>query len=188
MKKILQIILIIILFVVSGLVFWAGLSPVTFKNFFSLYPKVGWAISRFGILNNQPLDVSDLALSEEILSSKGEVIIKGNAWDVEIAKTDEEKMNGLSNRKALHNKTGLLFVFDKMSTQSFWMKDMLIPIDMIFFDEEWRIVEINANLSPNSFPKIFGNKIKSQYVLEVNANESVIYDLQMGDQAVFLNK
>jgi len=65
---------------------------------------------------------------------------------------------------------------------------MLIPIDMIFFDNNWQIVLIESNLQPNSFPQIYGNGVKSQYVLEVNANEAVSHNLKVGDRAIFINK
>jgi uncharacterized membrane protein (UPF0127 family) len=188
MKKVLSIIAVIILFIASGLVFWAGLSPKTFSNFFVRYPEVAETVNQIGVLKNQAVDLSDITVSEKILGSKGQIIIKGNTWNVEIANNEANRVSGLSNRKTLYTKTGMLFAFDKMSKQSFWMKDMLIPIDMIFFDNNWKIVLIESNLQPNSFPKIFGGGVKSQYVLEVNALEAEISGLGVGDQAVFLNK
>jgi uncharacterized membrane protein (UPF0127 family) len=174
MKKILQIILIIILFTVSGLMFWAKFSPKTFEDFVMPY--------------SETLDLPYAISSEPVLGIKGQININGSVWNVDIAKTETDRVSGLSNKKILHNKTGLLFAFDKLGNQSFWMKDMLIPIDMIFFDSDWKIVLIESNLQPNSFPKIFGRSVKSQYVLEINANEANTYGLQAGNQAIFMNK
>jgi len=188
MKKIFSIIIVIILFLASSLIFWAGLSPKTFSNFFAMYPEVSETINQIGSLNNQGFDLSDATSSEPVLAKNGKITIGGNSWNVEIARDDAERTSGLSNRKALRMQNGLLFVFDKMSAQSFWMKDMLMPIDMIFFDNNWQIVLIESNLQPNSFPQIYGNKVKSQYVLEVNANEAISYDLKVGDRAIFINK
>jgi len=177
MKRIFSIVIVIILFITSSLIFWSGLAPKSFSNFFAAYPEI-----------SKTIDISLATTSESILSKNGQVIIGENSWNVEIANSDTDRVSGLSNRKALHNKTGLLFAFDRSGQQSFWMKDMLIPIDMIFFDADWKIVLIEQNLQPNSFPKIFGNNVKSQYVLEVNANESNIYNLEVGNQAIFINK
>lgn len=170
MKKIFSIVLVIILFIASSLIFWAGLAPASFKSFFSMYPQMSQT------------------LSEPISSLKGQLSIRGNLWSVDIANNENSRSSGLSNRKSLRMKDGLLFAFDKLDKHIFWMKDMLISIDMIFFDDNWEIVLIESNLQPNSFPKIFGDKVKSQYVLEINALEADSYGLQVGDRAIFLNK
>ena len=176
------------MFVISGMIFWAGLAPQSFSTFFAGYPEIKETANRIGVLNNQSLDSSDATSSEPILGQSGQVNINNNVWDVEIAKNDADRTNGLSNRKVLYRKRGMLFVFDQAANQNFWMKDMLISIDMIFFDSNWKIVEIDNDLGPNTFPKIFGNKVKSRYVLEVNAGEAQTYVLKVGDQAIFLNK
>lgn len=181
MKKILETIIVIILFVSSILIFWAGLAPKSFSNFFARYPEIKEKV-------DQTLDTSDITSSEPILGATGRLVINNNVWNVEIASNEADRVNGLSNRKTLRNKNGMLFAFDRQAAQTFWMKDMLIPIDMIFFDSNWNIVEIDGNLQPNSFPKVFGDKVKSKFVLEVNAGEADSYGLKVGDTAIFLNK
>jgi uncharacterized protein len=188
MRKILLIIFVIILFIASGFIFWAGLAPVSFNKFFVNYPQTRNIIKRVTISNNNATYVADGTSSEPVLGTRGQIIIKNNVWDVEIANTDASRVSGLSNRKALYNKKGMLFVFEDMNTQTFWMKDMLIPIDMIFFDNEWKIVLVESDLQPNTFPNTFGGGVKSQYIMEVNAGESLIYGLEVGDTAIFLNK
>jgi uncharacterized protein len=188
MKRILLFVIVIILFITSILIFWAGLSPKTFSSFFSTYPEISETVNQIGVLKNPIINPSDQMVSEAVLGNKGELIIKNNIWKVEIANSEANRTNGLSNRKALSRQSGLLFVFNQVGNQSFWMKDMLIPIDIIFFDDKWKIVLIESNLQPNSYPKIFGSGVKSQYVLEVNALEAELYGLALGDQAIFLNK
>jgi uncharacterized protein len=184
MKRIIFIITVVLLFSASGLIFWAGLSPKTFSDFFVAHPVV----SQIGILNNLPLDLNLATSSEAVTSLSGQVTINNNSWGVEIAKNEQSRTLGLSNRRTLYHNKGMLFVFDTMTVRNFWMKDMLISIDMIFFDNNWRIVKIESDLSPTTFPKVFGNDIKSQYVLEINAGEAAIYSLAVGDQAIFINK
>jgi uncharacterized membrane protein (UPF0127 family) len=187
MKNILSVIVVILLFVVSGLIFWAALSPETFFKFFETYPVVNKTANQIGVLKQ--IDSSLLASSSEpVLGLSGQIIVRNNTWNVEIASNENDRAQGLSNRKTLYNNRGMLFVFDKMTFQSFWMKDMLIPIDIIFFDSNWRIVLIESNVESNTFPKTFGSSVKSQYILEVNALEAAAYGLQVGDQAIFLNK
>lgn len=188
MKRFFLIIIVIILFIASGLIFWAGLSPKTFFTFFKPYPIVERISVRIGILDERGSEVGIVTESEPVQGKNGQVIVNNNTWTVEIVSEKAERERGLSNRSSLYNKKGMLFVFDEMDYQSFWMKDMLIPIDMVFFDENWVIVLIESNLQPNSFPKIFGDKIKSRYILEMNALEAEIAKLKVGDQAIFLNK
>jgi uncharacterized membrane protein (UPF0127 family) len=188
MKRVLLTIGTVILLIASILVFWAGLAPNSFSEFFSVYPKITTTASQMGLLKTYVGELSNSTSSEPVLGVAGRLKIGGNSWEVEIAGTEASRTNGLSNRKALYNKGGMLFVFDRMANQAFWMKDMLIPIDMVFFDNNWRIVLIEANLQPQTFPKIFGSQVKSQYVLEINAGEADFYGLQVGDQAIFTNR
>jgi uncharacterized protein len=187
MKKILSIIIVVLLFVISAFIFWAGLSPQTYLKFFAKFPEVSDLTNKI-FMNKYPEDLSDSLSSEIILGKTGQINIHGNTWSVEIVNNDKDREQGLSNRKALYNNKGMLFVFTDMKKQVFWMKDMLIPIDIIFFDNNWKIVLIESNLQPKSFPNTFGADISSQYVLEINAGEATIYDLKVGDQAIFLNK
>lgn len=167
MKKLLQIILVIVLFIISILIFWYGLSPKTFSRY---------------IYDIQPRP------SELILSNKGKIIIAGNTWNVEVVSTAVEKENGLSNRRSIGVRDGMLFVFNKADYRNFWMKDMLISLDIIFIDENWKIVLIEKNLSAETFPKTFGGGVKSKYVLEINAGEADSYGLKLGDQVFFRNR
>lgn len=188
MKKILSIIVITILFVTALLIFWVWLLPSTFYKFVGINSVIDNALGKVGIVDYQVKKIYQATSSEPVLSSNGQIIIDGSIWNVNIANNDTTRTNGLSNRRILFNKTGMLFAFDSMANQSFWMKDMLIPLDMIFFDDNWRIVLIESNLQPESFPEIFGNSVKSQYVLEINALEAPSSGLKVGDQAIFVNK
>lgn len=85
----------------------------------------------------------------------------------EIADTPEEKALGLSGRETLGGNEGMLFVFEKPSIYSFWMKDMRFPIDIIWLDEYFRVVDISANADPSSFPRLFAPSAPAQYALEV---------------------
>jgi len=89
---------------------------------------------------------------------------------VEIADTPEERALGLSLRKYLGDYEGMYFVFEQNTNSHFWMKDMLIPLDIIFIDEAGFIVDIKEGQQPcvSSCPSIFSNSTY-RYVLEVNS-------------------
>lgn len=92
--------------------------------------------------------------------------------NIDVAKTYIDRKNGLSNRQYLGDYDGMWFVFDEDVRNSFWMKDMLIPLDIIFVDSSGFIVDIKENNAPctDSYcPSIFPST-SYRYVLEVNEN------------------
>ncbi len=117
-----------------------------------------------------------------------QVVINNQTWTVETAEAEASRTRGLSGRETLPPQTGLLFIFDRPAVQTFWMKDMLIPLDIIFFDEQWQIVLVEENLTPASFPKTFGAGVLSKYVLEINAGEAKKSGLQVKNQVRFFVK
>lgn len=83
------------------------------------------------------------------------------------------------NRKTLSQDSGMLFIFPKEQIQTFWMKDTLIPLDMIFMDKQKKIVGIVYNATPKTEDKRSIDK-PSQYVLEVNAGQALMNNLKIG--------
>ena len=104
---------------------------------------------------------------------------------IEIADTEEERRQGLSNRVSLDENSGMLFIFGQPSTGGIWMKDMRFPIDIIWIDENYSIIDIKHNAQPESFPEIFYPQTNAKYVLEVNAGFTKQHDIFVGDQVQF---
>jgi len=97
--------------------------------------------------------------------------------------SDEDKAKGLSGVPNIKSNEGMLFVFDEPDYHSFWMKDMLFPIDIIWFDENKKVVHIEKNVSPDTYPRGFTPGFPAQYVLETNAGISEEYNVNLGDRA-----
>ncbi len=97
-----------------------------------------------------------------------------------------ERAKGLGGRKSLPEDTAMIFVFDAPGIQGFWMKGMEFPIDIIWIDGEKRIVNIEENISPDSYPKVFSPEQKSLYVLEANAGFAGENNLKVGDHLNFI--
>lgn len=110
--------------------------------------------------------------------------IGNNKLTVEIADQPEEQSQGLSDRNSLGQNEGMLFVFPRPLVASFWMKEMLISLDMIWIDENKTIIGIQKYVSPDTFPKTFGPPSPVKYVLEVNAGWSDINKIKIGDKMV----
>lgn len=104
---------------------------------------------------------------------------------VYLAKNDLERGRGLSYTKALLEDEGMLFVFDKSDIYQFWMKGMNYPLDIIWINDQKRIIHIEHSLSPETFPNLFSSESPALYVLEVNAGFCEKHQIKIGDIVSF---
>ncbi len=105
--------------------------------------------------------------------------------EVQLADSETSRELGLSYRESIGDEEGMLFIFDKPDVYAFWMKDMKFPIDIIWLSETGQVVHTEEDVSPNTYPKIFANKPKAQYVLELNAGMAKKYGLYLGSKVLF---
>lgn len=108
---------------------------------------------------------------------------------IRIADDDKKRAEGLSGVTSLGENEGMLFVFgteggysSKDVTPSFWMKDMLIPLDIIWINDG-RIVKIDKDVPISNPEKLYTPDTPIDYVLEVNAGFSDKNNLKIGDAA-----
>lgn len=99
---------------------------------------------------------------------------------VTIADTKALREQGLSGTATLPRNTGMWFVFDNAEKYGFWMKDMNYPIDIIWIDNEYRVVGIAEAVSPASYPQVVYPPTPVRYVLEINANETAKNNIRVG--------
>ncbi len=103
---------------------------------------------------------------------------------VELARTPAEQARGLMGRTSLAEEAGMLFLFDASAPHPFWMKDTLIPLDMIFVDDGGRIVGVAARAEPLTLsPR--GPAAPSRYVVEVNGGWAERHGVAPGDRVRF---
>ncbi len=107
-----------------------------------------------------------------------DIKINDTNYKIELAQTPTQKIKGLSKRDSLCSTCGMLFVFDSETQLPFWMKDTLIPLDIIWLDKNGKIVS-NKTAEINS-QKIYQNESPAQYVLELNANDYQKLNLKIG--------
>ena len=109
---------------------------------------------------------------------------KNITFNVEVAKTIEERKTGLMYRKKLLNNEGMLFIFPREKIIQLWMKNTYIPLDVIFISENKIIVDLKKNMEKLS-ETIVKSKVKSRYALEFNAGLINKLDIKIGDKVLF---
>jgi uncharacterized protein len=114
-----------------------------------------------------------------------EISVAGTPIKVLVADTSDEHMRGLSGHDPLPLNQGMLFVFADEGVRKIWMKDMKFPLDIMWADSEGKIMHLEENIHPETYPKVFGPDYFVKYVLEVPAGFSEIYNIKVGDTIGF---
>lgn len=109
-----------------------------------------------------------------------------HAVRVELARTDPERARGLMFRERLDADAGMLFLFDGSEDHGFWMKNTLIPLDMIFIADDGRIAGIVERAEPQT-TTLRSVGAPSRYVLEVNGGWCAAHGVRAGDRVRFEN-
>ncbi len=113
-----------------------------------------------------------------IINEKGTNLILA-----ELAITKEEKERGLMFRKTLGTNSGMLFIFEKPSYLSFWMKNTYLPLGIVFIDENLRVIDVFYPEPLSTVP--VGPSSKALYVLEVLKSTSMKLNIKKGDRVKF---
>jgi uncharacterized membrane protein (UPF0127 family) len=112
----------------------------------------------------------------------------GGSVTAELAVTEPERARGLMFREKLLPDQGMLFVFEKESAPAFWMKNTLIPLDILWLDRDRRIVHIERNVPPckaDPCPS-YGPGRPGLYVLELAAGAADRMGLKPSDRLDFV--
>jgi len=116
------------------------------------------------------------------------VELAGKRYAVEIADTDAERARGLMFRDTLGTDRGMLFIHDQQAPQAYWMKNTRIPLDILYFDNERRLVSQQRDVPPcsagNRCPS-YPSDAPARYVLELNAGNAARLGLEDGAQLRF---
>lgn len=119
-----------------------------------------------------------------------QVCIKNNCFNVEVVNTPETRQQGLMFREQLDKNAGMLFVFNKTNQHKFWMKNTLIPLDMIWINSEKEITYIQNNAVPckENPCTVYGPETNNNlYVLEINSGLSKQFQFKEGQIIEFRN-
>ena len=93
----------------------------------------------------------------------------GVSLRIEYATTTEDREQGLGGRTEMQEDYGMLFVFPKDDKYGFWMKDMLVPIDIFWLDSKGHVISIASGVATSTYPNVFYPAAPARYVLETAA-------------------
>jgi uncharacterized membrane protein (UPF0127 family) len=111
-------------------------------------------------------------------------VTQGKSISVELVSDRFEISRGLMCRDRMASDWGMLFFMPQVRAQSFWMKNTLIPLDMVFISEAWQIVGIIRNAEPRTLSGR-GVNVPSRYVLELNSGDAERFALEVGQFVKF---
>lgn len=165
-------------------------------NLKKLIKQTGWILVLtasiiFTSCQKQPEDIKvDTANNKDAgkiqFKKQGEVYFQDSTKklvkeiDAEIAETEETRHLGLMFRENMQENQGMLFIFPNEEYQSFYMKNTIIPLDIIFINSKKQIVKIHKMTEPYSEKSLPSGK-PSIYVVEVNGGFTSKYNIKEGD-------
>lgn len=112
------------------------------------------------------------------------VTLRGHTYRVEIADDNSERARGLMYRDSMEADAGMLFLFERQEPQAFWMKNTRIPLDILYFDQQWKLVGWSLNTPPCSLGDrcpSYPSQAPARFVLELNAGTTERIGAQFGD-------
>lgn len=101
--------------------------------------------------------------------------------DLMVSTDEASKEKGLGGRDSIPENSSMLFIFDKPEKYGIWMKDMKFNIDIVWLNAEKRIVHIEKDVSPDTYPDVFFPPEDSLYIMEFNAGFSDKNMLSVGN-------
>ena len=112
-----------------------------------------------------------LPMAAQAACAPGQLDLRGPGgqarFTVELADTDATRATGLMNRASMATSAGMLFAYDSPRRATFWMKNTLIPLDMVFADATGRVTHVHSNATPMDTSVIDGGD-GVKFVLEIN--------------------
>jgi len=130
-------------------------------------------VSQFAFANTLTRGVLEIQTESDVLE-----------FQIEIADDAQERSQGLMFRESLDEQSGMLFIYPTPRIASFWMKNTLISLDMLFIDAEGRIASIATETVPLSLKSV-SSGVPVLTVLEIDAGDSERLGIRVGDTVMW---
>ena len=121
---------------------------------------------------------------KEGITEINSVTLKNYTFSVDVADNDQERAKGLMFVESMEDSNGMLFIYPDEAIRGFWMRNTLIPLDMIFADSNLMVIDINKNALPcgTGTCPVYYSKAPAQYILEINGGLSDAFNISLGDK------
>ncbi len=146
----------------------------------------GFTSAGFLLSSNQATNSAvSVKPKDKVAITAGSLVI-----DAQVAATANDRKRGLSKKDSLPINTGMLFVFDKSDKWAIWMKNMKLTIDIVWIDENKKIIDIVKDAAPEPDKKdqdltVYRPMADAKYVLEINAGIVDLNNVKVGDTVAF---
>lgn len=146
----------------------------------------GQGFSTPGFLRSGSLSTPSAQLDTGLVNLK----IKTLDIQAQLSNTPADRKKGLSKYESFPLNRGMIFVFEEKGPYAIWMKDMKFAIDIIWIDENKKIVDIVTNAPPEPGKKdeeltVYKPRGEAKYILEINAGLVDLHEIQIGDEVKF---
>lgn len=111
----------------------------------------------------------------------------GVSLKIEYATTEPARERGLGGRTNIPNDYGMLFIFPNDEKYGFWMKDMIVPIDIFWLNDKGQVVSMVQNAATSSYPNVFYPTASVLYVLETKAGFASDHNIATGTPLILKN-
>ena len=140
-----------------------------------------WVVAAAGIV----IVVAGIAMLSSISSRKAMLTIGSQLVHARVADTDDARHKGLSGTSSLADTDAMLFVFDNPGRWGIWMKDMSYNIDIVWLNESKKIIHIERDVSPETYPRVFLPSSDALYVVELSSGFASMHGLGIGQVVSF---
>lgn len=175
---------VFVLGVAGAVLVFAGLQGWSFET---VGPKLGPVLTPvftpLTTVINKKSPIKKVAV-EDVAEIEYTITLDGNPLVVTVADELPELIQGLSGVQALTEFGGKLFIFQESQKHGIWMKDMLIPLDVLWFNDAFELVAIEKNMTPATYPQVFTPDIDSRFVIEVRAHLVDALQIELGDMLI----
>lgn len=143
-----------------------------------------WGFLQFTDTPDEQPNIAENCQTNPNLERK-QLSANGVEVEAEVAESGGDQQLGLGNRNCIADDHAMMFPYAASGNYCYWMKDMNFPIDIIWLDEEKKIVTVKADISPDTYPQTFCPEGPAQYVVEVRAGKAKDAGWKPGSQFSF---
>ena len=149
-----------------------------------IYKYFLFLLFSFSIISQKSISCEAQYLKKEKLFVENKLSKNKELFLVELAKNNYERQKGLQCKKKLKKNEGMLFIWSDEDYRSFWMKNTVIPLDLIFINSKLEVIEVYFDARPFS-EKSIRSKKRAKFVLELNAGVFKKLGFDIGDRIIF---